>query len=156
VKGMPFVHVMPRVSKDCRDCIAFVARQSWGDPAARRRDIERVCDDIVERPEAAPVHLRRPSVGLELRCRTAAQFVVIYAYVPPGPRFPNGCVSLRAIRHRRVRNVFSGVREQSEGRIREEVAIAEPETKHAVLKRTACIGGRVSRPAQSGPERDFT
>jgi hypothetical protein len=120
VNGMPFVHVMPRVGEDYRDCIAFVARQPWGNPAARLRDIHRVCDHIVEWPESAPVRLRRPSVGLELRCRSAAQFVVIYAYIPPGPRFPNGCVSFRAIRHRRVRNVFSGVRDQG------------PETKHAV------------------------
>ena len=112
MKGTPFVHVMPRVGKDCRDCLGFVARQPWGNPVARGRDIERACDDIIERPESAPVRMRRPSVGLELRSRRAAQFVVIYAYIPPGPRFPNGCVSLRAIRHRRVRNVFSGVREQ--------------------------------------------
>lgn len=112
MRETPFVHVMPRVGKDCRDCLEFVARQPWGNPIARGRDIARVCDDIIERPESAPVRMRRPSVGLELRSRRAAQFVVIYAYIPPGPRFPNGCVSLRAIRHRRVRNVFSGVRDQ--------------------------------------------
>ena len=112
MKGMPFVHVMPRVGKDYRDCLGFVARQPWGDPAARRRDIDRAFDDIVDWPQAAPVRVRRPAVGLELRCRRAAQFIVIYAYIPPGPRFPNGCVSLRAVRHRRVRNVFSGVRDQ--------------------------------------------
>ena len=56
MNGMPFVHVMPSIGKDCRDCLEFIARQPWGNPAARGSDI--------------------------------------------------------AIRHRRVRNVFSGVRDQ--------------------------------------------
>ena len=111
MKGMPFVHVMSRVGEDLRDCLEFVARQAWGNPGARKRDLVKARDGIIEWPQAAPVRMRRPSVGLELRCRMAAQFVVIYAYIPPGPRFPNGCVSLRAIRHRRVKNVFSGVRD---------------------------------------------
>ena len=111
MKRMPFVHVMSRVGEDCRDCLEFIGRQPWGNPDARREDIGRAFDDIVDRPEAAPVRVRRPSVGLEFRWRRAAQFVVIYAYIPPGPRFPNGCVSLRAVRHRRVKNVFSGVRD---------------------------------------------
>jgi hypothetical protein len=37
--------------------------------------------------------------------------MVIYAYLPPSRKFPDGVVSIRAVRHRRVRNIFDGVRE---------------------------------------------
>jgi hypothetical protein len=67
---------------------------------------------ILRYPGVGPVRMRRPSIGLEFRGRSAAQFVIVYAYLRPNGRLPNGCVSLRAIRHRRVRNVFSGVRYQ--------------------------------------------
>lgn len=109
--GSPFLHVMPRVHDDLADCLSFIDSQPWGDSEARYCDIDKCIDDIIRWPTARPVGVRRPSLGLELRRRNAAQFSVIYTYLPPGPRFPAGCVSLRAIRHRRVRNVFHGVKE---------------------------------------------
>jgi hypothetical protein len=39
--------------------------------------------------------------------------VIVYAYFKPTTSRPNGLVSIRAIRHRRVRDVFLGVRDTS-------------------------------------------
>ena len=108
----PFLHMMPRVHSDFDDCLKFIARQPWGQPNSRRRDLLKGFKAILRYPGLGPVRVRRPSIGLEFRSRSVAQFVIVYAYLRPNGRFPNGCVSLRAIRHRRVRDVFSGVRDQ--------------------------------------------
>jgi hypothetical protein len=113
VKQGPFLHIMPRIHSDFECCLEFVARQPWGRPNARRRDILKGFKAILRHPGVGPVRVRRPAMGLEFRARSAAQFVIVYTYLRPNGRFPNGCVSLRAIRHRRVRNVFSGVRDRS-------------------------------------------
>ena len=110
---LPFVHVMPRVHDDIRDCLDFIDRQPRGDSRARLRDIDAAIEAIVRWPALGSPGIRRPALGRELRRRRAAQFSIIYAYFPADSRFPRGCVSLRAIRHRRVRNVFHGVKEQS-------------------------------------------
>jgi hypothetical protein len=48
---------------------------------------------------------------LWLRRRKAAQFVIVYAYIPAEePGRPN-IVSIRAVRHGSVADVFEGVRE---------------------------------------------
>jgi hypothetical protein len=49
--------------------------------------------------------------GIWLRRCKAAQFVIVYTYLPPSdPNLP-GVVSIRAVRHARSENVFSGVKE---------------------------------------------
>ena len=111
LEELPFLHTMSRVSDDLRECSDFISNQPWGRPDERRKDIARAVDAILRWPTLGAILVRRPSEGLELRRRRAAQFAIIYAYFPPGPQFPAGCVSLRAIRHRRVRNVFHGVKE---------------------------------------------
>ena len=111
MKQGPFLHMMPRVHSDFERCLQFVARQPWGRPEERRHDLLTGISAILRYPGVGAIRARRPSIGLEFRTRRAAQFVIVYAYLRPNGRFPNGCVSLRAIRHRRVRNVFSGVRE---------------------------------------------
>jgi hypothetical protein len=108
---LPYVHVMPRVDRDIEQCLDFVARQPWGKPSDRELDI---CLGIVRallRPEANRVDSWRPDTGLELRRCNAAQFVIVYAYLRPTARFARGVVSIRAIRHSRVEDVFSGVKE---------------------------------------------
>jgi hypothetical protein len=52
-------------------------------------------------------------VGLEYRRYNAAQFAIIYAYLAPSAQYPNGMISIRAIRHGSERNVFWGVRDRA-------------------------------------------
>ena len=68
---------------------------------------------VLQRPQLHRVQARRPSTGLELRSRNAAQFAIVYAYIEPSDILPSGIVSIRAIRHRRAKNIFTGVREPS-------------------------------------------
>ena len=111
MKQRPILHTMPRVFKDIRRCVQFVARQPWGRPADRARDIWQAVSQILEGPELNEVGARRPSLGFDLRRHNAAQFAIVYTYIPPNMECSRGVVSLRAVRHSRVKNVFSGVRE---------------------------------------------
>ena len=108
---LPYLHLMPRVHTDVERCLEFVGSQPWGKPKDRLHDIYRGIDKVSRNPMHAPVRVHRPSSGVDLRRCSAAQFVIVYAYIPPDREFPVGAVSIRAIRHRRVKNVFSGVRE---------------------------------------------
>lgn len=105
------MHWMPRVRRDIKDCVKFIRRQPLGRPFERAQDIYRWIELAVAWPLLRPVGAFRASSGLELRCRHTAQFVIVYAYVPPGSEGKCGVVSIRAVKHRRVKNVFSGVRE---------------------------------------------
>ena len=109
--GFPRLHAMRRVARDMDKLLAFIARQPWGDPASRKKDIYRGIDQIVAHPRRNRVWIRRNATGIDLRRHNIAQFAIIYAYVPPNADRPRGIVSIRAIRHRRVDNVFTGVRE---------------------------------------------
>jgi hypothetical protein len=101
-----------RAKRDLADCLHFIRRHPRGKPADRERDIRWEAACIADGPEHRRIEIRRKS-GVHLRRRSAAQFVIVYAYFKPTKRFPNGLVSIRAIRHRRVRNVFLGVRDTS-------------------------------------------
>jgi hypothetical protein len=72
-----------RARRDLKRSIEFIAAQPWGDPRARELEIRRVINRLRYEPEWRRVELTR------------------------------GSVSIRAIRHRRVRNVFLGVRDTS-------------------------------------------
>lgn len=111
MKSRPNVHWAPRVAKDIRRCIEFIGRQPWGKPMDRARDILKGINEAVEWPTLRPVSAFRPESGLELRCHYAAQFVIVYAYVEPDLEHSAGQVSIRAVRHRRVKDVLKGVRE---------------------------------------------
>jgi hypothetical protein len=100
-----------RAKRDLADCLRFIAAQPWGNAAAREQDIRFQIQKIREGPMHRRVDIVRKGSGVELRRRSAAQFVIIYAYFKPRKRLPLGLVSIRAIRHRRVRDVFSGVRQ---------------------------------------------
>jgi hypothetical protein len=111
VKLPPYLHVMPRVDRDIEQCLAFVARQPWGKPRDRMLDIRLGIEIALDRPAARPVGLWRAESGIWLQRCSTAQFVIVYAYLPPTIRFPRGVVSIRAVRHARVRDVFAGVKE---------------------------------------------
>ncbi|MFL6604429.1 MAG: hypothetical protein ACJ8R9_24265 [Steroidobacteraceae bacterium] len=108
---LPYLHVMPRVDRDVEECLDFVARQPWGKPYDRQLDIRRGIEKALERPDANRVGSWRPETGIELRRCNVAQFAIIYAYLRPTSRFTAGVVSIRAVRHSRVKDVFSGVKE---------------------------------------------
>jgi hypothetical protein len=111
MEAIPHLELMPRVEKDIEDCLDFVQRQPWGRPNDRGEDIYRGIQEVWRRPGRAPVRALVPLTRLELRRYGSAQFVIVYAYQPPNREFPLGFVSIRAVRHRRVGNVFSGVKE---------------------------------------------
>jgi hypothetical protein len=111
VRSRPHLHLMPRVHRDMRACVDFVARQRWGKPGDREADINLGIEKALRWPKSNRVGARRLSPNVELRRCRAAQFVVVYAYLPPSSRFPNGVVSIRAVRHSRVKDVFAGVKE---------------------------------------------
>lgn len=107
------IHHMPRVRRDIDECADFVGRQSWGKPQDRIADIHRGLNAIYAHPQLRPEEVQRPESGLWLRRRRAAQFVIIYAYIPATePGRPN-IVSIRAVRHGSVADVFEGVRERA-------------------------------------------
>ena len=83
--------------------------QSNTSPNRYRRGIGRA----LTRPESNPVGAWRSQTGLKLRRCNVAQFAIVYAHIPPNDRFPRGIVSIRAVRHSRVEDVFVGVKEQN-------------------------------------------
>ena len=76
------LHYMPRVRRDINECADFVGRQPQGKPQDRKADIDRAIEAICAHPELRPRKLYRPESGLWLRRRKAAQFVIVYAYIP--------------------------------------------------------------------------
>jgi hypothetical protein len=112
---LPYLHLMPRVERDIARCLAFVARQPWGKPSDRESDICLGIERALLRPEANRVESWRPETGLELRRCKAAQFAIVYAYLRPTERFARGVVTIRAVRHSRVEDVFAGVKEPTQG-----------------------------------------
>jgi hypothetical protein len=68
--------------------------------------------EIRTTPMLRRVEVRRPRTGIALRCHFAAQFAIVYAFFEPDSAYPDGLVSIRAIRHQRIRNVFTGVQER--------------------------------------------
>ena len=112
-EALPDLRQMPRVTRDIKRCLRFIARQPWGNASDRERGIDRGILEILRWPELNKVRVRRRRLGLELRRHNAAQFTINYAYIPPNSEFPRGMVTIRAVRHTRARNVFSGVREPS-------------------------------------------
>jgi hypothetical protein len=116
------LHWMPRVSQDVNACKNFVARQPWGKPEDRELDIRRVMREICASPERNRPELHSVESGLWLRRRKAAQFVIVYAYIRAKMQGQPNIVSIRAVKHGRVANVFHGVKEPPAQPSRSEVA----------------------------------
>jgi hypothetical protein len=112
VNRLPHLQLMPQALRDIKRCVEFIRAQPWGKPQDRLRDILGGISRVSFDPHRAPVKAYRPLTGQHLRRYSAAQFVIVYAYIPPNRKFPLGAVSIRAIRHRRVRDVFAGVKER--------------------------------------------
>jgi hypothetical protein len=99
-----------RASREVADCLKFVGSFPRGKPIDRRRDFDRGFEAIRMHPERNPVEVRRRT-GVELRRFRVRQFTVIYSWSEPSDGCPGGEVSIRAVRHWRAKNVFTGVRE---------------------------------------------
>ena len=108
---LPYLHLMPRVDRDIEACLRLVGRQPWGKPRARSVDIGAGIARALMLPKSNRANAFRPSTGIELRRCDTAQFAIVYAYLLPTAAHPRGVVSIRAVRHSRVRDVFSGVKE---------------------------------------------
>jgi hypothetical protein len=90
----------------------FIAQFPRGKAKDRRRDIVRGMHEVLAAPTLRRVEMRRPRTGIELRRHYAAQFAIVYAWFEPTLIHPHGVISIRAIRHWRIRNVFTGVQER--------------------------------------------
>lgn len=108
MKLLPYLHTMPRVRKNIRQCLEFVAQQPRGRPHDRALDICFGIEKALMRPESNRISVWRPSAGIGLRRCSAAHFVIVYAYLPATIRFPRGVVSIRAVRHSRVKMCSRG------------------------------------------------
>jgi hypothetical protein len=113
VNPLPELSFMPRVWIDLDACIGFVARQPWGDPEEREREIHSAFEQIRQAPLARPISGWVPGTSIGLRRYYVRQFVVVYAYFSPAETGLRGLVSIRAVRHHRERDVLLGVREKS-------------------------------------------
>jgi hypothetical protein len=108
---LPRVDLQLRVDQDIDALLEFIAQQPWGNRIARECDIWDGITAILDGPALNAVGLRRRDTGIELRRHNTAQFAIIYAYYEPSQEYPHGLVSIRAVRHSRVKQVFRGVRE---------------------------------------------
>jgi plasmid stabilization system protein ParE len=107
------LRLTPRARRDIEKRVGFVARFPGGKPEERRREIYAAFQRIREFPERHPVEVRRRRSGLELRRHYVSHFAIVYAYLPPAEERPWALVTVRAIQHRRMRDVFLGVRENA-------------------------------------------
>ena len=105
------IHYMPRVRRDIDDCAGFVGRQQWGKPQDRKADILRGIEAAGAHPEHRPREVFLSESGLWLRRRRAAQFFIVYPYIPAKEPGRPDIVSIRAVKHEGVANVFEGVRD---------------------------------------------
>jgi hypothetical protein len=102
-----------RARRDIEQHVAFVSRFPGGKPDERRRAIHAALQKICEFPEQHRVEVKRRRSGLELRRHYVDQFAIVYAYLPSVDERSWAIVTVRAVQHRRVRDVFFGVRENT-------------------------------------------
>jgi len=108
---LPKLHLMSRVGRDIDRCLDYVERQPWGKRDDREVDIYRGIAEVYAHPKRNRPEVYRPDSRIWLRRFRAAQFVIVYAFLQlEDPSLPD-VVSIRAVRHVRVANVFHGVRE---------------------------------------------
>jgi hypothetical protein len=93
----PNLHMMPRVERDIRECMARDAQEYWPNPRDRRTNIRRAIAAAVDRPEGPPIEIYSKKSEIWLRRRQQGPFVVVYAYLYPTLAFPYGAVSIRAV-----------------------------------------------------------
>jgi plasmid stabilization system protein ParE len=128
------LRLTPRAHRDIEDCVGFVARFPRGKPERRRREIYAALQSLCEFPERHAIQVRRSRPGLELRRHDAAQFTIVYAYLAATAARPWGVVAVRAIRHRRVRDAFLGVRETAAAATNSATADADSQRPAVLLR----------------------
>jgi len=64
---------------------------TWGGRRAKR-DTCGAFKRVWWTPQMHRVEVLRPSLGLEFRRHYEAQFVIVYAYIGPSPKYPSGVV----------------------------------------------------------------
>ena len=111
VKPLPKAAFTPDADSDLKRLMAFIAKQPWGKPADRRREIHSAVRAIKRAPLARPVCKRLKDTNIELRRYFAGQFAIVYSYFDPTAELPAGLVSIRGIRHHRERDTLFRVRE---------------------------------------------
>jgi len=111
--SLPHLDLLPRALEDIEDCLRFIGGFPRGRVDDRERDIVRGIGEVLSSPKRRRAEARRANSGVELRRHYVAQFAIVYAWFEPNAEFPNGVVSIRAVRHRRVRNVFLGVKDSA-------------------------------------------
>jgi hypothetical protein len=111
VERLPFLHSMPRVDRDIRRCLVLVGREPLAYPSNPESDITLGIARALAWPEANPAELWRSTPGIRLRRCIAGPFVIMYTYSLPCNGSPYGIVSIRAVRHSRVKETFSRVEE---------------------------------------------
>ena len=63
MKLVPYLHVMPRVDRDIKRCLAFIRQQLRGKPNDRKLDIRLGIEKVLARPKANRVGSWRPETG---------------------------------------------------------------------------------------------
>jgi hypothetical protein len=104
----------PRARRNIDECLEYIGRFPRGKPADRMQDLMRGLELVHQSPERNPIEAWRRTSGIALRRQYARQFAIVYSWFCPDEKCPGGEVSIRAVRHRRVKNVFLGVRETDE------------------------------------------
>jgi len=92
----------------------FLAANPYGDPKARRKQIEEAVESLRHSP------LRCPVAGVKGRLTfrqltVAGRFTVYYVYTPPRGMSSGGTLSIRAVKHAASQNPFLEVREALAG-----------------------------------------
>ena len=81
----PSIEREPRVKQDIDRLLAFVGQQPYGDPEARRLDIERGIQQIATAPLWNPIGRSDLELSPALRRLNVAQFAIILSLLPSHP-----------------------------------------------------------------------
>jgi hypothetical protein len=92
----------------------FVDANAFGDPAARRLQIERSIESLRYAPLRCEVVETKGRLAFR-RLIVGTRFFVYYVYTPPRGMTSGGTISIRAIKHAASQNPFLGVRETVAG-----------------------------------------
>lgn len=115
MSSRPYLHMTPRARSDIKRCLRDMRRQSSARPLVWALGILSGIARAHMDPTANCIAARRSLPDIELRRSRASRFTVIYAYLPPNAEYPRGVVSIRAVRHSRVKEDLAGAKEPSAG-----------------------------------------
>jgi plasmid stabilization system protein ParE len=110
-KPKPILWYTDQAKRDLDNIRLFLRRTRGGQPSRRIREITRAADRVRDSPKLYPVEDAHPTSRLGFRRKNVKQFVIIYAYIEPTARRPEGMVNIRAIRHGAKEDVLFRVEE---------------------------------------------